>query len=215
MDSRTTRGVSGHTGWGFNMRSGDSVSSSLAGTNVDTAGNLLLQDKGGNASYPVGRVSSAVAAGTALTNSTSETVLGSASVPANSLFAGRKLIVSYQGISTSTNATDTLLITLRCGPTTLTGQALITTAAVDVANNNIFTGRFELTARAAPSAASACVGWGSYNDPSSQGGTCKVASLGSTNFVTNGALLVEVTGTWSVASASNSCRLDVLDVSVA
>jgi hypothetical protein len=42
----------------------------------------------------------------------------------------------------------------------------------------------------------------------------KGAFMPATNFATNGALLVEVTGKWSAASAGNSCRLDILTVEV-
>jgi hypothetical protein len=44
--------------------------------------------------------------------------------------------------------------------------------------------------------------------------TARAAYLPSTNFATNGALLMEVTADWSVANAGNSCRLDILTVEV-
>lgn len=154
------------------------------------------------------------AAGTALTNTTSETVLGSFTIPANTINAGTVIRIRYQGIATATNSTDTLTVRLRFGTTTLTGTALITTSAVDVANNDIFTGYFELTGRAAAAAAAAIIGSGHFSQPGAAGGALLTAYLGSTNFATNGALLVEVTGQWSVASGSNSCRLDQLNVEV-
>jgi hypothetical protein len=157
----------------------------------------------------------AVAAGTAHTNSTDEAVLGSFEIPANTIKAGTLVKVRYQGIATATNSTDTLTVVLRCGPTTLVGQALITHAAVDVADGDIFEGEFTLVARAAPGAAAACVGVGSFQTTGAAGtATRKGAYLASTNFATNGALLMEVTADWSVASAGNSCRLDILTVEV-
>ena len=58
------------------------------------------------------------------------------------------------------------------------------------------------------------VGVGFYNDPGATGGAMKTSFLGSTNFATNGALLVEVTGQFSTTSGSNSCRLDVFDIDI-
>jgi len=156
-----------------------------------------------------------VAAGTAHTNSTDEAVLGAFSIPANTIKQGTIVKVRYQGIATATNSTDTLTVVLRCGPTTLTGQALITHAATDVEDNDIFEGEFTLVGRAAPGATAACVGVGSFSGLGAAGTpTRRAAYLGSTNFATNGALLMEVTADWSVASASNSCRLDILTVEV-
>lgn len=156
------------------------------------------------------------AAGTALSNSNTETVLGSFSIPANAIGKGTVVRIRFQGIATLGNSTDTLTVRLRFGTTTLTGTALITTSAVDVTNGggDIFTGFFELTSRAAAGAAAAIIGSGLYSDPAAVGGAFKTAYLGSTNFATNGALLVEVTGQWSVANAGNSCRLDQLNVEI-
>src|ERR1700742_4406776 len=68
-----------------------------------------------------------VAAGTALTNSTTETLLGSFTIPANTLKAGDLLRFRYQGIATATNSTDTLLHKLYIGG--LAGTALLTGTA--------------------------------------------------------------------------------------
>ena len=167
---------------------------------------------GGTARAVGGKAYAMTAAGTALTNSTDETVLGSYTLPASSIVAGSVLKIRYQGIATATNANDELTVRLRIGGTTLTGQACITHPAVDAANNNIFTGEFTLVGRAAAGAAAACVGVGSYSAIAATGGAVLATYLGSTNFATNAALLVEVTGQWSVANNNNSCRLDVLVV---
>lgn len=187
-----------------------------SGTGVVVANNkgAWLYCDGTNV-VPVSGLDSAMAsAGTALTNSTAETVLGSFAIGAGLINAGTIVRIRFQGIAPSTNSTDTLTIRLRFGTTTLVGTALITTSAIDVANNNIFLGYFELTGRAAAGASSAIVGSGHYIDPGAAGGNLKSAYLASTNFATNGVLLIEVTGQWSVASASNSCRLDQLNIEI-
>ena len=132
---------------------------------------------------------------------------------ANTIKAGTVVQIRYQGIVTADNGATTLTVRLRVGTTTLTGTAIISHAATDTSANHIFTGFCELVGRAAPGAAAACVAKTHYNDPGAAGAAVKAGFMGSTNFATNGALLVEVTGAWSAADA-NSCRLDILDVLV-
>lgn len=154
-----------------------------------------------------------VAAGTALTNSTTETALGSATIPANSLKPGDRIKIRYQGIATVTNSTDTLAVKLYIGG--LSGTALIAEAATDVADNNVFTGEYELVVRTV-GASGTIVGVGVYKSiPAAEGTmTSKDDILASTAIDTTAAQVVSVSGTWSVASASNSVRLDILNVEV-
>jgi hypothetical protein len=168
----------------------------------------------GTAKVIGGRSYALAAAGDALTNSAAETVLGSFTIPANTIKASTMIKVKWQGIATATNANDTLQIKLRFGATTLAGTAILTTAAVDVANDNIFLGDACIVGRAAPGAAAACVAMATYSDPGAVGSALKAAYAASANYATNGALLVEVTGKWSAADPGNSCRLDVLTVEV-
>ncbi len=196
--------------WRLLGREGTNAPMSLKGRLTTTDGVAS-----GTAKVVGGRSYCQVAAGTAHTNSTDEAVLGSFSIPANTIKQGTVVKVRYQGIATATNAADTLTIVLKCGPTTLTGQALVTHAATDVADNDIFEGEFTLVGRAAPAAAAACVGVGSFSGMGAAGTpTRRAAYLGSTNFATNGALLMEVTADWSAANAGNSCRLDILTVEI-
>lgn len=185
---------------------------SITGTTA-VDGRLTTTDgvASGTAKVVGGLLYSLTAAGTALTNSTTETVLGSCTIPANTIKAGTVVQIRYQGIVTADNGATTLTVRLRIGATTLVGTAVISHAATDTSANHIFTGFCELVGRAAPGAAAACVAKTHYNDPAAAGATVKAGFLGSTNFATNGALLVEVTGQWSAADA-NSCRLDLLDV---
>src|SRR5690348_7460093 len=55
------------------------------------------------------------AAGTAVTNTTAETVAAAATIPANSLQPGSLIKIKFQGIATSTNSTDTLTVKLYIG----------------------------------------------------------------------------------------------------
>lgn len=168
----------------------------------------------GTAKVVGGRSYALVAAGSALTNSAAETVLGSFTLPANTIGQGTMVRIRFQGIATATNANDTLTIKAYLGSTTLAGTALFTGAATDVANGDIFAGEFTLVGRAAAGAAAAVVGVGTYNDPAAVGAAVKTAYLPATNFATNAALLIEVSGKWSAANPGNSCRLDVLTVEV-
>jgi hypothetical protein len=152
------------------------------------------------------------AAGTALTNSTTETLLGSYSIPANALKAGDVLRVKFQGIATATNSTDTLLVKLYIGG--LSGTVLLAGTATDVANNNVFAGEFTLVVRTA-GASGTVVGYGTHTEVPAASGTAVhdvTEILASTAIDTTAAQVVGVGATWSVANAGNSCRLDILNV---
>lgn len=158
------------------------------------------------------------AASTAITGTASETLFDTSAylIPANTLKAGSMLRVYFQATATATNANDTLTVKLVLGGTAVntTGTAILTTALPDATNGDIICGWFILTPRAAPGATAACVGYG-YQ---SNGVIGTIASLpvllASTNFATNGALGIKLTGTWSSNSGSNSCRSDVFVVEV-
>jgi uncharacterized protein (DUF433 family) len=153
------------------------------------------------------------AAGTSHTGSTDEAVLGSYSIPANTIKVGTVVTVNYCGRVTADNAATTLTARLRFGATTLTGTELVVTAAVDTSSGHIFNGRFELTGRAVPGAAAAIVGHGWFSDPGAAGTAMKNAILSTANFATNGALLLEVTGDWSAADA-NAVQLENFTVRI-
>lgn len=154
------------------------------------------------------------AAGTAHSNSTTETAIGSYSMPANTLFQGARLRIRYQGIATATNGTDTLTVKLYIGG--LTGTALLSGTATDVADNNVFMGEFDLICRTVGSAGT-FVGFGSHADVPAASGTAVPVyeSVGSTAIDTTTAQVIAVGADWSAASASDSCRLDVFTVEIA
>lgn len=155
------------------------------------------------------------AASTAISNTTVETLFSTQySVAANSLAPGVRIKIRFQGIATATNSTDTLAIKLYIGG--LAGTALISMAATDVANNDVFTGEYELVVRTV-GATGTIVGVGTFKSiPAAEGtATYKDDILASTTIDTTAAKVIGVSATWSVASASNSVRLDILTVEIA
>ena len=156
-----------------------------------------------------------VAASAAVSNTTTETLFDKyCTIPANSLRPGSLIKVRYQGIATATNSTDTLAVKLYIGG--LTGTVLLSHAATDVADNNVFQGEYELIVRTV-GAAGTIVGCGTCKSiPAAEGtATYRDDILASTAIDTTTSNVVGVSATWSVASASNSCRLDFIRVSVA
>lgn len=148
------------------------------------------------------------AAGTAHTNSTTETVLASYAFPAYAFQPGKVYHLHAAAIATATNSTDTLTVVVRLGPTTLTGTTIGTTGAVDVSDNNVVVVDLYLTVRDADSSSTVMV-------------TGLATILGAEGTVTARAVFeqvtsldwavvqyLELTGDWSVASASDSCRAD-------
>lgn len=142
-----------------------------------------------------------VAAGTSHTGSTDEAVLASYTIAASRLKAGTQVVVKFGARVTANNSTVTLTGRLRLGATTLTGTALIATSAVDTDVDHWFTGEFTFVARAAPGAAVAITGVGS-SSLGAVGAQRSQQFLTPTNFATNAALLLELTGDWSAADAN-------------
>lgn len=155
------------------------------------------------------------AASTAISNTTTETLFSTQySVPKNSLSAGQLIKIRYQGIATATNSTDTLAIKLYIGGTS--GTLLLSHTATDVADNNVFQGEYELIIRTI-GASGTMVGCGTAKSvPAAEGtATYKDDILASTTIDTTAAQVIGVSATWSVASASNSVRLDFLRIEMA
>jgi predicted RecA/RadA family phage recombinase len=150
---------------------------------------------------------SAVAASAAVSNTTVETAFDkSVSIPANTLKAGDVIRVRAQGIATLTNSTDTLDVALRLGTTDV-----VVTGAVDVANNDLFFLDVDITIRTI-GAGGTMVAAGHTALGAAGTVTAKPKLLASTALDTTAAISVNVSATWSVASAGNSVRLDILNV---
>lgn len=163
-----------------------------------------------------GVIGNAIAASSPVTNTTAETMFNNfITLPANSLISGSLLRIRYQGIATSTNSTDTLTIKLWLATSTtagaLAGTTLISHAATDVANNDVFSGEYELAIRTEGTSGT-MVGCGTFKAvPAAEGtATYRDDILASTSIDTTAVRYIGVSAAWSVASASNSCRLDFL-----
>lgn len=152
-----------------------------------------------------------VAAGTALTASSTETSLGSHSIPANRLRAGTRVRVRAMVKATATNSTDTLTVKLYIGG--ITGTLVASTGALDVADNDLAIVDMELVVRTS-GATGTIVGAGMKSIGPAASATLKPAILDSTTIDTTAAQVVAVSGQWSTTSGSNSCRLDVLSVDI-
>lgn len=151
-----------------------------------------------------GLLAVALAAGTAVTNTTVETTSHSETLAANELDAGTTLEIECQGIATATNGTDTLTVKLYIGAT-----VIATVAATDVANNDIYHIRATVVIRTA-GAGGTLVATGFVSNLAADGtAVSKPFKLASTAIDTTAAQIVAVKHTWSVANAGNSSRNDV------
>ena len=159
-----------------------------------------------------GAFQSIVAAGTALTNSTTATNLGAITIPANYLQVGDRIKVRGQAIVTAHNSTDTLLAKLQLTPGT-TGSAvdIASTGAVNNSANDIIYFDAELQIRTI-GATGTFVAAGVYGDGVPGTATAKPFLTASSTIDTTQSQIVGIQGTWSVASASDSVRLDVFSV---
>lgn len=174
----------------------------------------------GGLAYTPSSVSSAV------TNTTTETLFDRwYTMPANTLDDGpsgnnskRLVKIKFWGIATSTNSTDTLRVRLYIGGTGTAppsgGTTLIDIPATDVSNNDIFAGEFTFWSPT-QGVSGTIVGYGGYHDfGAAASANYQSAYLSSTTIDTTGSLRIGVSAEWSVASASNSCRLDGLVVEI-
>lgn len=181
---------------------------------LDEFGRLVIRSAAdtGNAKVMPRLLYTNTAASTAHSNTTTEAIFDTNyTIPANMLRAGSLLKMRWQGIAIATNSTDTLTIVARIGG--LTGTALFTHAATDVADNNVFQGEYELIIRTVGASGTMVgCGWGK-SVPAAEGtATFKDDILASTTIDTTVAQQVGVTADWSVANAGNSCRLDFFKV---
>ena len=180
---------------------------------LDRPGNLITDRGDGNGvNLQRWTAYANTAASTAITNTASETEFSTSyTIPANTLLVGETIDIFWQGIATATNSTDTLAIKVYLGG--MLGTLLFTHAATDVADNNVFSGWYKLIIRSVGSSGTV-VGFGHGKSvPAAEGTmTAKDGILASTTVNTTIAQLIAVSATWSNASASNSCRLDVLHV---
>lgn len=147
------------------------------------------------------------ALGTALTNSTTETILASKTIPADTLRIGMAVDVEGMVEVTAAQSTDTLTLKAYLGSTEIFAMS-----AVDVAANDLSSFRVKLVSLTAPGATVDVYAIGDY---SIFGSTAKVAvKAKKTSIATNGDLVLSVKGTWSVAGSggANSARAVNFDI---
>lgn len=195
---------------------GGNILTSLHGKlfGIGPKGNLL-SDRGDGTQIHGRTAYTNVAASTAITASSTETLFDTSySIPADSLVPGQLIKIKYQGICTATNGTDTFAAVLRIGG--LAGTALYTHTATDVANNNIFLGEYNLIIRTV-GASGTMVGFGWGKNVAAAEGTITFRDdfLASTTIDTTAAQVVGVTGQFSSTNAGNSARLDFISVEIA
>jgi hypothetical protein len=161
-----------------------------------------------------GVVYSATAASTALTASSTETLLDTSySIPASTLVAGSVIKIRFQGIATATNSTDTLTIKLYIGG--LSGTAVLTGTATDATNNDIFTGEALIQIRTAGASGTfVSVASGNIVPAATRVAVPVFQMTASTAIDTTAAQVVGVGAKWSTTSGSNSCRLDMMVVEI-
>jgi len=146
---------------------------------------------------------------TTLTNSNTETTLATHTLPANMLKAGTSVRVRGAVRVTGNVGADTLTIKLRLG-----GTAILTTTAAALVANDIVYVDFVISSRAAPSASSSVQASGMATVSVAGTHGTKGYVVAPANYATNGALDVDLRGTWSAASASDIaiCETFVVDV---
>lgn len=183
-----------------NTRAGVCVKAAAAG---DATVNVNLEP---NALGLSGLLYAAVAASTAVTNTTVQTAFDkSVTIPAGSLKAGDVIRVLLQAIATATNSTDTLAVALQ-----IAGADVVATPAVDVANNDIAVIMADIVVRTVGAGGTfVAAGFASLGTPGTA--TARAVNKASTAIDTTAALTIRGAATWSVANAGNSCRLDVLN----
>lgn len=149
-------------------------------------------------------------AGATLTNTTDETVLKSHSFAADYFQAGNSYRYTATVSAPSTNGTDTLQIRARVGGTTLTGTVIAATAAIDVADDDTAVISGEITCTATGSAGTANASAATAGPDAAGAATGSGQYTAVTGLDTTAALLLEITGEWSAASASNQCAAQSL-----
>jgi hypothetical protein len=155
-------------------------------------------------------IANITSAGTAHTNSTDEAVLSSQELKGNHFRSGK--VYRYQGAvrATATNATDTLTVVGRVGTAALSGTAVFSSGAIDVANNDLIVWDVLIIPRsAAGSTSGSLIVTGSATILGAEGTVTSRAVheiVSSVDYTAS--QYVSVTGDWSVANAGNSAQAE-------
>lgn len=155
-----------------------------------------------------GLLYSAEANSAAVTNTTTETTFdtGTKSIDGAMLKVGDVLRVRLAGQATATNSTDTLVVKLYVGT-----ELIAATATLDVADADIFYIDAEITITAVGASGALRASGISVIGPAASA-TAKGFLKSSAAEDLSGTIAIAAKATWSVASAANSCRLEVMSV---
>ena len=194
------------------------VKISTNGVTPAGAGTQLLLPAYTGVMYPTCQLYSSVAASSALTNTTTETVLDSFTLPADTLKAGTTVRIRGWGIATATNSTDTLIVKVYVGGTGGTAILAIPASAVDAVNDDIWSFDCYVACRTAGASGTAVAfarGEITLAGEFAAAGTVVTDTTASFTVNTTTTQQLAVAATWSVASTSNSCRNDMFIVDIA
>jgi hypothetical protein len=140
---------------------------------------------------------------TTVSNTTTETDLGTHTLEASSIGLGTLVEITATARITGITATPNLNLKLYAGST-----VLAQTTSVAVLANDYYQVTFRLVGQAAPSGASAVSTNGTATAKISGTVGTTVSSSTPATMATNGALICKFTATWSAASASNTVVCD-------
>lgn len=152
------------------------------------------------------RLHSQSAAGTAVTNTTTETAVASYTIKGGTLAAGKSIQFSAVCQTTSSNGTDTLLYKVYLGST-----AIATLTAVDQANNDVAIFDGELTSYGL-SSSTTVVSKVITNDSDATGQAARCFAAVTASVDTTADIVLSIKATWSNASASDSCYCAMFNV---
>ena len=155
-----------------------------------------------------------VAAGTAHSNSTDETAVATYTFPANAMQKGK--VYGFCGVirASATNSTDTLTGKLTVVDSVGT-YTVVTTAAVDVDNGDMYLIKGTVTVRDVPGSTAAVLVECEYSDPGTPGDSSEAgvtADFAILSLDTTGSMTLNITADWSVANAGNSCQSEIFNV---
>ena len=199
-------------GQGGTIHNTDANNVAITEANINAVGRLTTTDgvASGTARVVGGLAYSQTAASTAVTNATTveQYFDKTYSVPADTLKAGTVVHLKLAGIVTGSASTDTLTIKLYIGST-----ALVTTAAVDSEDNDIWYADVDVLVRTAGGSGT-FVAIADYQDPDAGTLATKRTLTGSTAIDTTGANVIRASATWSATNATCTCRQDILTVEI-
>lgn len=195
--------VSGSLAWYVQASSAGLTSLTLSGALAAVAATFtgIVTTTDGVASGDARRVGGRAhekSTSTPVTNTTTETTIGSHTLPANTIKEQTKVMVRGALRVTGNAGGHTVTLRLKLGSTTYMSVATLAMVANDIA---VFEAM--ITGRAAPGAASEVAVNANMTVTASGTPTTSAVVPAPANYATNGALAVSVTAQWSAASASD------------